>query len=140
MTSQTSTPVREHDLAAVRAVPQQITQAWAANDADAFAEVFTDDARLILPGGVFCAGRDAIRSFMAGAYAGPYRGTRVFGEPIDVRAVTADVVLLVTKGGVLAPGDTSVAEGRAVRATWVLLRDGDGWRISSYQNTPLRAA
>lgn len=125
------------DQAAVREVPGRIMAAWAANDAEAFAAVFTEDATMILPGGVFVTGRDEIRSFMAAGYAGPYRGTRVFGEPVSVKFLGPDASVVITKGGVLAPGETEVAPERAVRAMWILRKQGDQWLITAYQNTPV---
>ncbi|MFG2905129.1 SgcJ/EcaC family oxidoreductase [Kitasatospora sp. NPDC048286] len=127
------------DAAALSAVPQRIVAAWAAQDADGFAEVFTEDATLILPGDVFLTSRQQIRAFMTQAFAGPFKGTRVTGEPVSVRPLAEDVAVVVTRGGVLAPGDAEVTAERAIRATWVLARQGGDWRIASYQNTPLAA-
>lgn len=120
-----------------RAVPQQIVAAWADNDADAFAAVFADDATMILPGDVFCTSRDQIRAYMAQAFDGPLKGTRVAGEPLAVRQLGPDAAFLVTKGGVLAPGDAEVTGERAIRATWVLTKKDGGWYIAGYQNTPI---
>ncbi|MDN3292781.1 SgcJ/EcaC family oxidoreductase [Streptomyces ficellus] len=128
------------DTEAVRAVPQRIMDAWAEHDADRFAEVFTENATLILPGDVFLTGREDIRSFMRNAFAGPFKGTRVTGEPLSVRPLAAGAAVLVTQGGVLAPGDTEPTAERAIRATWVLVKEAVGWRIASYQNTPIAAA
>ena len=127
------------DQAAVAAIPQRIVAAWADNDPDAFAGVFAKDGTMILPG-VFVKGRDAIRSFMAEAYAGPYKGTRVTGQPIDVRFFGPDHGALITQGGVLAPGETEVSDTRAIRASWLVVRNPDGWRLAAYQNSPRDAA
>ncbi|KJK58362.1 SgcJ/EcaC family oxidoreductase [Saccharothrix sp. ST-888] len=127
------------DAAALRAVPELIVAAWAEHDADRFAETFTEDATLILPGDVYLTGREEIRSFMAQAFAGPFKGTRVTGRPISVRPLAEGVAVVVTRGGVLAPGDTEVTAERAIRATWVLAKEGADWRIASYQNTPIAA-
>ncbi|MCF6469974.1 SgcJ/EcaC family oxidoreductase [Nonomuraea sp. MG754425] len=133
-----STTTATDDLTAIGEVPQRIIAAWAGNDADAFAEVFTEDATMVLPGN-FAAGREAIRAFMTQAYAGPYRGTRVAGTPISARILGPDFAVLVTKGGVLVPGESEVAPERAVRATWVLAKQDGQWLLTAYQNTPIGA-
>ncbi|MFD4660047.1 SgcJ/EcaC family oxidoreductase [Kitasatospora sp. NPDC058444] len=127
------------EAAALSAVPQRIVAAWAEQDAEGFAEVFTEDATLILPGDVFLTSREAIRAFMTQAFAGPFKGTRVTGDPVSVRPLAENVAVLVTRGGVLAPGDAEVTAERAIRATWVLAREGADWKIASYQNTPIAA-
>lgn len=135
--SATSTTI--DDTTAVREVPQRIVAAWANNDGDAFASVFTEDATMILPGGIFVAGRDGIRTFMGAAYSGPYKGTRVFGEPVSAKFLGPEAAVLVTKGGVLTGQESEVAPERAVRATWVLAKQDGQWLITAYQNTPIGA-
>ncbi|MGN9910211.1 SgcJ/EcaC family oxidoreductase [Phytohabitans sp. LJ34] len=131
------TSVQPEQMAAVAEVPGRIIAAWADNDATAFAKVFTDDATMILPGGVFVEGRDGIEAFMARGYAGPYKGTKVHGEPISVKFLGAEACVLITKGGVLAPGETEVSPERAIRAMWILAKKAGEWRVTAYQNTPI---
>ncbi|MEU6405207.1 SgcJ/EcaC family oxidoreductase [Streptomyces sp. NPDC046985] len=136
-----STPSLDTDeTAALRAVPTRIVEAWAQHDADRFAETFTEHATLILPGDVFLTSREEIRSYMSRAFTGPLKGTRVTGVPLTVRPLAADVAAVVTKGGVLAPGEREPSGERVIRATWILVREGTDWRIASYQNTPVGAA
>ena len=40
------------------------------------------------------------------------------------------------RGRYIFPGQDAVASERLVRATWVLVRRDDGWRIASYHNSP----
>lgn len=120
----------------VLGLPLRLVAAWAKNDADAVADVFTGDGILILPGDVFKRGRGEIRSFLGAAFAGPFRGTNVTGRPIDVRFVGDAVALVRTHGGLVAPGDLGIAPELAVRSTWVAVRDGGGWRLAAYQNSP----
>lgn len=127
------------DVAAARDVPRRIVAAWADNDGDAFAAVFTQDASLILPGNVYLKSREEIRSYMTAGFAGPYKGTQVYGVPVNVRFLRPDVALMITEGGVLAPGETTVAPERAVRAAWLLAKQEGTWLITAYQNTPTSA-
>jgi uncharacterized protein (TIGR02246 family) len=117
-------------------VPLRLVAAWARNDADGVAEVFTDDGVLILPGDVFKQGREEVRAFMAAAYAGPFKGTGVTGTPVDVRFVSDDVALLRTHGGILAPGESEIDPELAVRSTWVVVKRGGEWFLAGYQNSP----
>jgi uncharacterized protein (TIGR02246 family) len=136
----TSTVDSTTDEAALRAFPQRIVAAWGAYDADAFADVFTADGSMILPGGIYATSREQIRGFMRAAFAGPYQRTQVVGEPIAIRRVGDDVAVVTTQGGVRGVEETEVAPEKLVRATWVITRDGDDWRLLSYQNTPVAAA
>lgn len=121
---------------AVTALPAKFVAAWAAQDADAFAEVFTETGTMVLPG-VFCKGREEIRAFMAEAFAGRYRGTQVTGMPISLEFF-GDTAVLVTRGGVMAAGQNKVSPARAVRASWIAVVDYDcSWRLGAYHNCPL---
>jgi uncharacterized protein (TIGR02246 family) len=135
-TTSTSTGPKVGDQAAVASLPALIMKAWADHAPAEFADVFTEDGTMILPG-VFVKGRDEIRTFMANAFAGPYRGTKVTGTPFNVKFFGPGFALLHTQGGVLAPGEEEVADERAVRASWLAVKGDDGrWRLAAYQNSP----
>jgi uncharacterized protein (TIGR02246 family) len=123
------------DQAEIAAVPARMVAAWAAHDAGAFSELFLEDGTLILPG-VYKRGRDEIREFMAAGYAGPYKGTRVTGSPLDIKPLGRDAVALLTEGGVLAPGEAELSGREAIRASWILVRSGAKWLLAVYQNCP----
>ncbi|HEY0636234.1 MAG TPA: SgcJ/EcaC family oxidoreductase [Pseudonocardiaceae bacterium] len=127
------TSEREKD---VLSVPLKLVGAWAENDANGVADTFTEDGTLILPGDVLKKGREEIRAFMAAAYAGPFKGTGVTGQPVDVRFVTDDVALIRTHGGILAPGETEIVPELAVRSTWVCVKQDGTWYLAGYQNSP----
>jgi uncharacterized protein (TIGR02246 family) len=128
------------DEAAVLEVPVRLTAAWTEHDGDAFAAVCTEDANMILPGDVYLTSREQILSFMKAAFAGPYKGTQVYGTPLGVKSVAEGIVLLTTEGGVMGPGETVVSSAQAIRATWMLVKRDSEWLIASYQNTPVGAA
>lgn len=134
----TSTPApgfTAADQAAVAALPARMIETWAAHDADAFAELFTEDGTLILPG-VYKKGRVEIRSFMATAFAGPYKGSRVTGQPVDIKPLGPDAVALITQGGVISAGETELADKAAIRASWILTKRDGSWQLAVYQNCP----
>jgi uncharacterized protein (TIGR02246 family) len=121
----------------IQVVPSRIVAAWAAKDAEAFAAAFTEDGSMILPGGIYLTGRQPIRDYMAQAFAGPYQGTQVTGNPMGYKPLADDVVLLLTEGGVLPEGATEVPADNAIRASWLLKRVDGEWLLTAYQNTPI---
>jgi uncharacterized protein (TIGR02246 family) len=139
MTTKTSAPstpkMPDALMAEIAAVPGRLVSAWAAHDAEAFSQLFTQDGTLILPG-VYKKGRDEIRQFMEAGYAGPYKGTSVTGTPLDIKPLGTDAVALLTVGGVLAPGEKEVSTKQAIRASWILVKDDGTWRLAVYQNCP----
>ncbi|WET82518.1 SgcJ/EcaC family oxidoreductase [Amycolatopsis sp. QT-25] len=122
------------DQAAITGIPQRLVAAWAAHDAAAFARLFTTDGTMILPG-VYCKGTEAIRAHMENSFARELKGTRVTGQPVDLR-IDGALAVLVTQGGVLASGETEPAPERAIRATWVAVKTGGEWLLAAYQNSP----
>lgn len=124
------------DTEAVRGIVARVEEVWAANDADGFADVFTADGSLVLPGDVYVAGREQIRGYFRMGYAGPMKGSRVIGKPVDVKPVTEDVVVAITEGGVVYAGQAELADENKIRATWVVVRQSDGaWKVTAYQNS-----
>jgi uncharacterized protein (TIGR02246 family) len=137
MTTTTTNPaaLSDADKVAIASLTQRVVAAWAYHDADSFADVFTDDGTMILTG-VYLKGRAAIRDHMAAAFEGVYKGTQVTGKPIDMRPLGDGAAILLSQGGVLAPGDSEVSETAAIRAAWVVVRHDGQWRLAAYQNTP----
>jgi uncharacterized protein (TIGR02246 family) len=121
---------------AVHDVPARTTLAWAAHDPEAFAAVFTQDANVVIAGS-YLVGRDAVRSYLSAAFAGPMKGTRVVSDPVYLEYLSPDMALMVTVGGALVPGEAEVSPQRALRGTWVLVNGGHEWLIRAYHSSPI---
>jgi uncharacterized protein (TIGR02246 family) len=115
------------------AVLHQLYAAWEANDADAFAALYTPDATVIRPGS-FSNGREEIRASMAAAFAGPMKGSRGIDTPHSVRLAGGDTAIVVSVAGILMAGETDLPPDRYRRATWTLTRDHGQWLIAAYHN------
>jgi uncharacterized protein (TIGR02246 family) len=116
-------------------VLDQLYNAWAAGDADAFVACFTPDATSIVPGSV-ADGRAAIHQRMATRFAGPLAGTRVTDEVIGVRYLGTDAAVLVSRSAVVPAGADAPPDGGWVIATWTLHRQDGKWLIAAYHNCP----
>jgi uncharacterized protein (TIGR02246 family) len=133
MTSTKATSVLADNDSSVRHVLDGIYTAWASNDADAFAALFTPDATSVLPG-QYRTNRNEIRANMAAGFAGPLKGSRVLDEVQSIRSLDDASAVAVTKSGVLFAGETEVPAERWVRATWVLSRQDGQWLVAAYHN------
>jgi uncharacterized protein (TIGR02246 family) len=115
----------------------RIRAAWDANDADAFADMFVEDGSMLV-GDRQLMDRAEIRSYMAAAFSGGYRGSKLTEEPVEIRLLTDSVALAVTDGGIIPDGADSVAPADLVRGTWIIRKDGGDWRIVSRQTSPIK--
>jgi len=116
---------------AVLDVLKGVYEAWEANDAEAFVADYFDDASVVQPG-VYRKNRQEIQSSMAGAFAGPLKGSRVIDQPQDVRFLSEDAAIVISEGGILFPGQDSVSSEGRVRATWVLAKRDNRWFVAAY--------
>jgi len=124
------------DHRAVEAVLQDLTEAWNAGDATAFAALFTEDADYITFFGVNTPGRAAIEAGHRALFAGPLKGSKLTGtgEPPKIRFPHPDVAIALV-GGNSTVADSAPDPARDSTITYVLVRDAGTWRITSFQNT-----
>jgi uncharacterized protein (TIGR02246 family) len=111
----------------------RVGAAWAANDADASAELYTPDATVTTAGSCM-VGREAIRAFLAGAFAGHMRGTSLFDEAQQIRLVADDVAIVTSRSAVVQPGEDFARPDMLRLATWVVARTDGTWLVASYHN------
>ncbi|WP_143229874.1 SgcJ/EcaC family oxidoreductase [Actinophytocola xanthii] len=121
---------------AVLSVPLRIRGTWEQGDADRFAEVFVENGSMLV-GDEQLTSREEIRAYMASAFEGAYRGSSLVDEPQEIRFLSEDSAIVITEGGVLKAGETTLPAERKVRTMWITVkRDGD-WYLLNYQSSPI---
>ncbi|MGH3259686.1 MAG: SgcJ/EcaC family oxidoreductase [Streptosporangiaceae bacterium] len=137
MSSKTSATASDADRQAVLDVIKGVYEAWEANDAEAFVADYLDDASVVQPG-LYEKDRQEIQTTMAGAFAGPLKGSRVIDQPQDVRFLNDETAIVVSEDGIVFPGQDAVPGEAMVRATWVLAKREGQWYAAAYHNSPAR--
>ncbi|MBA3945721.1 MAG: SgcJ/EcaC family oxidoreductase [Herpetosiphonaceae bacterium] len=123
---------------AVQGLLQQLNDAWACGDADAYANVFTEDADYVVLDGTHLKGRRAIAESHRPLFERFLKGSRLVGEPASVRLLVDDVALIHSKGAVLRAGQKQPSRRRVSVQTMVAVKHGNDWRLAAFQNTRYR--
>jgi len=124
-------------IAGVRQTLEAIYQAWADHDAQAFADLYVEDATIVLPG-TFHQGKQAIADYMQRGFSGPLKGSRGVDVAQSIRIIGTGAAVVVSKAGILMAGQTDLPIDRERIATWVLVENGNRWLVSAYSNSPAR--
>lgn len=111
-----------------------LVAAWNDHDADAFADLYTEDSTVVTVEGLYCKGREPIRGLMTMLYSGPFKGSTLFNRVEDVRLIGADAAVAVCWNAILMGGLTELPPEENRRATWVFSKKQEGWRIDAFQN------
>jgi uncharacterized protein (TIGR02246 family) len=123
---------------AVLTAPLRVRAGWLANDADAVAEMFIENGSALF-GDLQLMNREEIRKYMADAFAGGWKGSRLIEEPREIKLLTDSSAIIISDGGVARESDESLTTAATVRIVWIAVkRDGD-WRIASYQTSPIKS-
>lgn len=118
----------------------RITAAWNAGDAIAYGAEFTADATYVTFDGHVLTGRDVIVDVHRRLFDGPLKGSRLGSPSTDddgpaVRFLRPDVVHVVVAGAVRPAGVQVATPDRDSVPTYVLLDEGDAWRVTAFHNT-----
>lgn len=124
--------------AAVRQLFQQLTAAWAAGDAQAYAALFTEDADYIAFDGVNQKGRAAIEAGHKPLFERFLKGSKLTGGLVDVQLLAPDVVLAHAVGSILDAGRTTPKANRLSSQTLVVVQENGEWRFRAFHNTRVR--
>ncbi|MEU4829889.1 SgcJ/EcaC family oxidoreductase [Streptosporangium sp. NPDC023615] len=134
----TPTPTPASADAEIRDLLGRLTEAWNAGDADAYGELFTEDADYVTFFGLRLTGRPAVVEAHRALFEGPLKGSRLTGDPAgrdgaDIRRVRPDVAVVIFTGSVTG-ADAPPDPARDSIVTLVAVHD-DAWRFTAFQNT-----
>jgi uncharacterized protein (TIGR02246 family) len=135
MTSNDTSAVLAGPDSAIRALFDEVASAWEVGDTDAFVARYTDDATAILPG-FYLPGKDAIRTSMAAAFAGPLKGSRRIHQVRSIRHLGDSTAIAITDSTTIFPAEAGDSASLRERATWVLSRTDGRWLIEAYHGCP----
>src|SRR3712207_4489829 len=126
------------DEAAVRALYQELMDAWNKGSGDAFAAVFTQDGDLVAFDGTHFEGREEIAPFHQELFDKWMKGSRLVGRVKDVRFLNPDVALMHAVGSTVMRGKSEPSPERDSIQTLVAIRQDGEWRLAAFQNTRVR--
>ena len=124
------------DIAAIKSVLDELVASWGRHDADAYGELFTEDATYTTYVGTFYQGRQDIAESHRALWAKVIKGTKLADEVLDIRFFGPDTAVVNGRG------DTYKGK-RPQKLTKIqtctLVRQDDGrWRIAAFHNTKRR--
>ena len=115
----------------------RLDAAWDAADGTRFAAEFTDDADVINIFGEAYKGRADLARRMQLIFDGLFKGSRHAGRELEMaRYLSPDTILIVSSSRVAVPSGPLSPETHN-RQTFILVRDGDTWRIRHWHNTTI---
>lgn len=118
------------------ATPQAVLDlfraAWDAGDADAYSQLFTEDASYVIFMGDLLTGREQIRLTHQDVFSKWQKGTKLRVEAIGTRQVDESTAVVLTIGGIgIAEIDYDKFQ------TFVMVRRDGNWLIAAFQNTEM---
>ena len=119
----------------------RVADAWAAGDPDQYAAQFTEDADYTAFDGTRMWGRQAIADGHRALFAGIMKNSRMAMESPSIRFVAPDVAVVCGLGGIIMSWQrnrTTPSAKRRSAVTFVLVRRGEGWLVTAFQNTRYR--
>ncbi|NUT95554.1 MAG: SgcJ/EcaC family oxidoreductase [Saccharothrix sp.] len=117
---------------AVLSVLSELVDAWGRQDADAYGELFTEDATYVTFVGTRYQGRAEIVESHRVLFEKFLKGTRLADEVVDVRFLTPDTAVVTGRGDTYKG---SPPRKLTKVQTYTLVRQDDRWRIAAFHNT-----
>jgi uncharacterized protein (TIGR02246 family) len=128
---------------AILELGQALQDSWNRGDAAGYASLFTDDADFVAWNGSRGRGRQAIEDGHRRLFDGLLAGSRMVlvdddaesAPPESLRFVRPDVAIMVLSGVVTPVGQSAASPDHQSVQTFVLVKNGNRWRIAAFQNT-----
>jgi uncharacterized protein (TIGR02246 family) len=128
---------------AILELGQALQRAWNRGDAAGYASFFTGDADFVAWNGIYGRGRQAIEDGHRPLFAGPLAGSRMAlvgdaadsAPPESLRFLRPDVAVMVIPSSVVRAREEAADPVHESVQTFVLVKNGDGWRVAAFQNT-----
>lgn len=136
--AQHDTTGRQADEQALRDLLQALMDRWAAGDAEAYADLFTEDADYVAFDGVNQKGRDAIVAGHQPLFTRWLKGSRLIGDVTSIRFLAPDVALMHATGNTIMAGKSRPAPGRESIQTLVAVKRDGVWRFTAFHNARVR--
>ena len=115
----------------------QLLEAWNAQDAASMAALFAEGGAQVGFDGSEAQGPQTIHQHLAPIFRD--HPTKRFVHVVrEVQWLTDDVAMLRACAGMVPRDSLKLDETKNVIQTLVVRREGDGWRILLFQNTPAR--
>lgn len=126
------------DKEAIDKLFQDFNIAWALGDADAYANLFCEDATFIGAPGFRLKGRDIIRKEHQEMFDSIFKHSNINANyEKELEVLSADIVLVHTFGNVFFQGESGIGKQPNGIVTFCLIKKSDIWKITLFQNTPI---
>ncbi|MEU6663150.1 SgcJ/EcaC family oxidoreductase [Streptomyces sp. NPDC046821] len=129
------------DSTAITSVLDELTAAWGRHDAQAYGDLFTQDATYVTFTGSLYQGRQEITDSHRALFMSFLKGTKLADEVIDIRFQGPDAAVVSGRGDTYK-GRRPRKLSKIQTYTFVRESDGDGngeghgrWRIAAFHNT-----
>src|ERR1051326_3462673 len=122
------------DEVALYELIQPIVNGWNQGEGKVFAIPFTEDADYVAAPGLYIKGHQQIASGHQQIFDTIYRGSQLQAQIASIRFLTVDIALMHIHFTVQAPSGPE----QKTLASLVAIRQGSGWGIASFHNTPLQ--
>ncbi len=126
------------DVAAIAELQARQAEAWNRHDADAYADLFTEDGDVVNVLGWWWRSRAEIRSKLTAAFAFVFRESRLTITEVEVRMLDSRIAVAHvrwTRDGAKVPPGAPRPPREGIQLQVLRKDDAGRWLIASFQNT-----